>query len=271
MISPAAIGPPRKLAAFKIPFAASAGRSAACVTVYVWSNTFNVPVRALPVRFGIARKSTDPDPFTADQASTNSQGSAEAGSHEQPGVPFTVNRPVLVPAAKVELAGAKVTAQVPPVCVKVKVRLPIRIVPVRVPAVAFAPTVYPIVPSPTPLAPFTIPIQPVDDCAVQAHVVVTAIDPVEAFEATCTLVGLIPNSQFAPVCVTTNCRFPIVIVPCLLPGVVFAATRNEIVPSALPAAAEVKLIQGTLDAPCQLQPLAACTFTEESPPPAAAS
>jgi len=90
-------------------------------------------------------------------------------------------------------------------------------------------------------------------------------------EATCTLVGLIPNSQFAPTCVTTNCRFPIVIVPCRLPGVVLAATRNEIVPSAFPDAAEVNVTQGTFEEACQLQPVAANTFTEESPPLAAGS
>ena len=61
------------------------------------------------------------------------------------------------------------------------------------------------------------------------------------------VVGLMESSQAAPGCVTVNTRPPTVMVPVRAPGVVLGETLKDSVALPPPTAAEVNVIQETLD------------------------
>jgi uncharacterized membrane protein len=125
------------------------------------------------------------------------------------------------------------------------------------------------VPLPVPVAPAVMVIQASLLVAVQAQpaAAVTLVEPAPPAAAMVWLAGLMENVQPDP-CETEKVCPATVIVP-VRAGPVLAAAEKLTVPSPLPLAPAVMVIQASLLVAVQVQPAAAVTLVEPAPPAAA--
>lgn len=188
--------------------------TASCVTFTVWPAIVSVPVRCPPV---FAAKASDTVPLPVPLAPlvivTHEAALAAVHSHEVPDM--TRRLPFDAVAGTARLVDESVNAQAGAACVTPKVRPPRVMDAERGVVVAFAATLYEIVPFPLPVAALVIVNHAAVLVAVQAHPLfaVTEKLPADASAATETLAGDKVKEHVAAACETVTICPPTAIVP----------------------------------------------------------